>query len=246
MKHKEEVIEIDVKEIFYLLLHRIWIILLIGVLGGVATWGFSTYFMEPMYTSTTMVYVINRQEENRTTYSDLQMGSQLTKDFSILVKSRPVTEKVIQELGIDISYEKLSEMIEVNNPEGTRFLEITVAYPDPAIAKELVDAIAKVSSEQMVSVMEMEKVNVLEAGNLPTKPSSPQITKNTIIGATGGLFVSAFFIIVLHFMNDTIRTSEDIEKYLEITTLGIIPLQETVSKPKKVKEIKESNMILES
>src|SRR5690606_33142683 len=95
MKHKEEVIEIDVKEIFYLLLHRIWIILLIGVLGGVATWGFSTYFMEPMYTSTTMVYVINRQEENRTTYSDLQMGSQLTKDFSILVKSRPVTEKVI-------------------------------------------------------------------------------------------------------------------------------------------------------
>lgn len=224
MEHREDVIEIDLKEIFYLLLHSLWIIVLIGALGGVAAWGYSSYLKEPMYTSTTMVYVINRQEENRTTYSDLQMGAQLTKDYSILVKSRPVTEQVIAELGLELSHEKLSDMIEVNNPDGTRILEIAVEYPDPAMAKELVDTIAKVSSERMVSVMEMEKVNVLEAGNLPIKPSSPKILKNTLIGAVGGLLLSAFIIIAIHLMNDTIRTTEDIEKYLEITALGIIPM----------------------
>lgn len=246
MDQNKDVIEIDLKEIFYLLLHRLWLILLIGILGASAFWAISKFIMVPVYTSTTMVYVINRQDEERTTYSDLQMGEQLTKDYSILVKSRPVTEQVVLALNIELTHEELADMIEVNNPGDTRILEISVKYTDPAIAKEMADTIASVSSERMVSIMEMEKVNVLEPANLPSAPSEPKILRYTLIGGAIGVFITAFTIILNFLLNDTIRTSEDVEKYLGLTTLGIIPLQETKIKKIKRKETKESYMVLES
>lgn len=246
MEHNEEVIEIDLKEIFYLLLHKLWLILLIGILGAVAFGAISKYLMVPVYTSTTKVYVINRQDEDRTTYSDLQMGAQLTKDYSILVKSRPVTEQVIEALDLGLTHEELARIIGVNNPDGTRILEISVKYTDPDIAKEMADMIASVSSERMVNIMEMERVNVLEPANRPIKPSEPRIRRNTIYGGAIGICLTAVIIILFYLFNDTIRTSEDIEKYLGITTLGIIPLQEEKKKKRqKRKEIRESNLLLE-
>lgn len=222
----EDIIEIDLKELFFVLLHKFWIILLVGVVGAAGTAFVSSYLIQPKYTSKTSIYVINRQDENRLTYSDLQMGTQLTKDYMILVKSRPVTEQVISNLNLDLTHEELSEMIEVEIPEDTRILEIIVRHHDPYIAKQLADSIAFVSSERMVSVMEMDKVNVVEPGNLPIEPSSPKVLKNTIIGGVAGVVLVSFILILIHVMNDSIRSSEDIEKYLGITTLGVIPTEE--------------------
>lgn len=246
MEHNDDVIVIDLKEIFYLLLHRIWLILLIGIIGAAVFGAFSKYLLVPSYTSTTMVYVINRQDAERTTYTDLQMGSQLTKDYSILVKSRPVTEAVIHNIGLDLTHEELVNMINVENPEGTRILEISVQYTNPSKAKEIADTIARVSSEQMVSIMEMEKVNILEPANLPINPSGPKVLRNTLLGGSIGAFLTIVVIITIHLFNDTIRTSDDIEKYLGITTLGIIPLQDRRNKKNKSKEMTERNVALEN
>lgn len=221
-----EAIEIDVKELFILLLHKLWIITIIGVLGAICAGSVSMFLLKPIYTSITRVYVINRQEENKMTLSDLQTGAQLTKDYMILVKSRPVTEQVIKDLNLDLTHEELSKMIRVNTPLDTRILEILVDYPNPDLAKQIADSIAAISSERMVSIMEMEKVNILEYGNYPIKPSSPNITLNTIIGGILGVILASFIVIMVYLMNDSIRTAEDIERYLGITTLGTIPLEE--------------------
>ncbi|MBE5965883.1 MAG: polysaccharide export protein [Lachnospiraceae bacterium] len=241
-----DVIEINFKEIFYLIIHRLWIILLSGFIGAAGAGACSSFLMEPVYTSTTMVYVISRQDGEKTTYSDLQMGAQLTKDYSILVKSRPVTEHVIEKFDLPITHEELADMISVENPEGTRILEIAVEYSDPKMAKQLADAIAKEASGRMVSIMEMEKVNVLEPGNLPIHPTSPKVPRNILLGGVIGVIVSAFVIIVLHLINDTIRTSEDVERYLDMTTLGTIPKIENKMGKKKNKELIENKIVLES
>jgi capsular polysaccharide biosynthesis protein len=170
------------------------------------------------------------------TLSDLQTGTQLTKDYMILVKSRPVTEQVISKLNLDMSSEQLVGLIQVNTPEDTRILEIIVKHQEPALAKQLADTIAEISSERMVSVMEMEKVNIIEEGNLPSNPSSPNVRKNTIMGGLLGIALSSIIIVLIYLMNDNIRTSEDIEKYLGITTLGVLPLEEQQIHKKNKKE----------
>jgi capsular polysaccharide biosynthesis protein len=228
-----EILEIDVRELLLVLLHKWWIILLVGIIGATATGIISKYIIQPVYTSTAKVYVINRQDETRLTLSDIQMGTQLTKDYMILVKSRPVTEQVIRNLGLEMTHEDLEQIIEVNTPEDTRILEITVEYHDALLAKQLVDSIADVSSQRLVSVMEMEKVNIVEEGNIPIEPSSPNIMRNTLLGGIAGLALTSFICVIIYMMNDTIKTTEDIEKHLGITTLGVIPFEEGSNKKLK-------------
>lgn len=238
-------VEFDIKELFYVLLHKLWVIIIAVILGSAIVGLINQFLVTPIYTSTTKVYVINRQDESKMTYSDLQTGSQLTQDYMILVRSRPVMEKVIEQLNLSMSTGELADMIYVVNPEGTRILEISVINEDPALAKEIADAIAVVSSEQMVNIMEMEKVNIVEYGNLPTTASSPDIPKNTVFGGLMGAVLACLIIIIIHMMNDNIRTSDDIEKYLGITTLGIIPVEEEIRKKKlhKVKQEKRKEKL---
>lgn len=233
-----EAVEIDVKELFGVLLHRLWIIVIAGIAVAACVGMVNKYLVTPIYTSITKIYVIHRQDETKTTYSDLQTGAQLTQDYMILVTSRPVMEKVIENLNLNMSPGELAGLIYVVNPEGTRILEISVTHNNPLMAKKIADSVAENSSEQMVNIMEMERVNIVESGNLPEYPSSPQVAKNTIFGGMAGVIAASFIIIIIHMLNDNIRTSDDIEKHLGITTLGIIPLEEETRK-KKLRNVKQ-------
>lgn len=234
-----DVVEIDVKGLLNFLLHKFWIVIIVIIAGASATWAISKFLIEPVYTSTAKVYVINKQNESSLTLSDLQSGAQLTKDYMILVKSRPVTEQVIKTLNLTMTSDELSKLIQVNTPQDTRILSITAKHHDPAIAKQIVDTIAEVSSERMVSVMGAEKVNVMEEGNLPLLPSSPNIGRNTLLGGLIGAFLVCFIIAVVYILNDYIRTTDDIEKYLGITALGILPIEESLLESSQMKLFKK-------
>ncbi len=236
---KNDEIEIDIKELFFVILGRIWIIITVGILFALCTGLFSQLVMKPLYTSTTKIYVINRQDGDTTTLSDLQSSTQLTKDYLVLVKSRPVTEQVISDLNLNTTHEKLISQITVNTPADTRILEIIVEDTDPYIAKQIADSVAEVSSERMVSVMDIEKVNIVEQGNIPLTPSSPNVKINTLIGGVLGLFVSTFVVLFIYITNDSIKTMDDVDKYLGLNTLGTIPLTED---PKKHKNNKKLNL----
>ncbi|MDF2544142.1 MAG: capsular exopolysaccharide family [Herbinix sp.] len=76
-KNSEE-LEIDIRELFFVLLDKVWIIVIVGVLAAICAGLISKVFLTPVYTSKTSVYVISRQTEDKTTLSDLQTGTQLT------------------------------------------------------------------------------------------------------------------------------------------------------------------------
>lgn len=222
-------IEINIGELFILLLHKIWIVALSGIVCAVVAGLISKFVMTPVYTSGTKLYIINRQNKDTITNSDLQTGSQLTQDYKVLVLSRTVTEQVIRKLNLNMTHNELISNIHVKVPDNTRILEISVQNEDPILAKQLADTIAEVSSERMVSILEMEKVNIVEEGNIPTIPTSPHILKNTIISGLVGGFISTFIILFIHIIDDTIKNGEQIEKYLDLTVLGTIPLENKYS-----------------
>lgn len=222
----KDVVEIDIKGIFFALMRKAWIIIIFAILGAVGAGAFSEYLIQPVYTSTTKVYVINRQEGSNVTLTDLQTGTQLTKDYMILVKSRPVIETVIKNLGLHMTSGALAGLITVNAPEDTRILEITVKNHDPLMAKNIADSMAEVSAGRMVSIMGIERVNIMEEGNLPTVPVSPNVKKNIILGVFLGFAPVCIIIALAYIMDDNIRTTDDIEKYLNLTALGMLPVEE--------------------
>lgn len=237
-QNNKEEIEIDIRELFLVLLGKLWIVILAGIICALCAGLVSKLVIKPIYTSGTKIYVTNRQDKEITTYSDLQTGTQLTKDYNILILSRPVIEQVIADLGLNITNQQLVSSITVNTPTDTRIIEIEVQNTDPYIAKQLADTIAEVSAERMVSIMEMEKASIVEAGNLPINQSSPNILINTFMGGLGGIFIAAFMILLVSIMDDSIKSMEEIEKYLGLTTLSTIPFEDNTLQTKKMKKKK--------
>ena len=237
--NQDDEIEIDLKELFYVIKRKLWIILLTGIVGAVGFGLFTAMVMKPVYTSSTMLYIVNKTT-TLTSLTDLQLGTQLTNDYKVLVTSRPVTGQVITNLDLNLSHEQLVKKIKVDNPTDTRILTISVEDTDPYMAKSIADEFASVASARMAEIMDSAPPNIVEEAYLPTQKTKPSITKNTMIGGLAGVFLAGAIILVLFVMNDAIKTPEDVEKYLGLNTLATIPVfeGETGAKKKKSKRKK--------
>ncbi|MDE7428524.1 MAG: protein-tyrosine kinase, partial [Lachnospiraceae bacterium] len=217
-------IEFDLLEIIHILLSRFWIILGAGVIAALICFGISAYVLAPVYESTTKIYILNKTDNTTVTYTDVQMGSQLTKDYAELINSRYVIEKVIAQLSLeDMEYEELMKKVSVNTPVDTRIVSITVEHTDPVLAQKIANCIREVAGEHIQEVMDIEAVNVVETANLPVEKSGPSIVKWTLIGGFAGAFFACAVILIIFLLDDTIKSSEDVEKYLGLSTLALIP-----------------------
>lgn len=241
----EDELEIDLREVFFALWQRLWMIILALALGGGLAILYSKVILTPQYTSTTMVYILSK-ETTLTSLADLQIGSQLTKDYKVLVTSRPVLQEVIDSLVLNMEYEELKERVNLENPADTRMLSISIEDPDPVKAKAIVDAIAKVSSKYIGDIMEMTPPKIIEDGVIATNQSSPHVGRNAVIGGVLAALAVIGMIVLQVILNDTIQTEEDVEKYLQLSVLAAVPEREenrvtaeTGSKKKKKKNVKK-------
>ncbi|MCR5591563.1 MAG: protein-tyrosine kinase [Lachnospiraceae bacterium] len=219
----EDVFEIDILELLGAVLSKIWIVILSAVILAAATYLFCIFLVTPKYQSTTKIYVINRQNSDALTYSDLQSGTQLTKDYQELVTSRPVLEEVKAELGLDIENKAFKKKITVSVPTDTRIVSITAEDTDPYMARAIADRVRVSAAEHIANVMNTEAVNVVEEANLPTEISSPKVFRNTAIGGLLGAFIAVMIIVIIYIMDDTIKNPDDVERYLGLSVLGSIP-----------------------
>lgn len=220
--HDNDEMEIDLIEILYALKKRALIILAALLAGALIAGVYTKLMITPLYSATSTVLVISK-ETTLTSIADLQFGSQLTKDYSMLITSRSVLEEVLDNLGLDMGYGTLKGNVSINNPDETRILQITVTNPDPQLAKELADELAAVSSEYIGDKMEVVPPKIIEEAEVPAAQTSPSMSRNVMLGAMAGLFLSAGVVILMTVMNDSIRSEDDIERYLNIPTLASIP-----------------------
>lgn len=224
MENREDVIEIDLQELFGIVLHHLWLIILSGIVAGTIGFCVSFFLLTPQYESTTKIYILTKQNSNTVTYSDMQLGTQLTKDYTELIKTRDVLERVIINCGLQESYEKFADRVKVSAISDTRIVSITVRDADPAMAQQIAGEICKEAAEHIKNVTDIEAVNVAEEANLPLKPADPSIPKWTVIGALLGMLLAGGIVVLRFLLDDTVKTSEDVERYLGLSTLAMIPI----------------------
>ncbi len=223
-KKQDEEMEIDLLELFQAMIHKLWLILLLLVLGAGLAFGATKLLITPMYTASSEIYILTKTT-TVTSLADIQMGAQITSDFAVLAKSRPVVENVIKELHLDYTYEEVVSMISTENPSDTRILRINVQNADAELAKELANTFAEETAERVAYIMTTDKPKVVEEAVTPKQPSSPSVGKNTVLGGLLGMVLAMAVITVLYLMNDTIQTEEDVRKYLDLHTLAAVPME---------------------
>ncbi len=231
-------IEIDLLELFQVLLGRWWLIFSAGLFAALVCLLTSSFVLTPYYESTTKIYILNKTDNASVTYSDVQMGTQLTKDYAELINSRYVLEEVIQKLNLDEDYQSLLHKVSVSTPADTRIVSITVEDTDPVLAMNTANCIREAASGHIQNVMDIEAVNVVETANMPMEKAGPSVPKWTLIGGMIGIFLICAVILIQYLMDDTIKSSEDVEKYLGLSTLALIPVaaEEGSSKKRKKKQ----------
>ena len=223
MIHTDDEIEIDLREIAGLLLRKLKILILFLILGGLIAGSVTRFLITPQYTGTSMIFILTKTT-SVTSLADIQLGSELTTDFVMLATSRPTLERVIDELDLTEEPKELQEMITVSNPADTRILQIDVSNPDPQLAADISNALADATADAVADIMSTDRPSIVEEAVVPEAPSSPSLMKNAMLGAMAGLFLAMAIVILRFLMDDTIKTEDDVAKYLNLNTLAAPPV----------------------
>lgn len=224
-RNDNEEMEIDLLELLMVMKKHLSAILLAGIVGLVIMFAYTSFLVTPLYSASSMMYVMpdNSNSMNSSTLSDMQVGQQLTSDYSSMIKSRSFMEDVIKKLNLTIDYQQLLEKVEVTNPTSSRILQVTVNDPNPQTAADIANEMASVAESKLKEITGMQAIKIYEEAAVPDRPSSPSLKKNCALGFLAGLVLAMAVVTILYLLDDTIKTEDDIEKYLGMTTLAVLP-----------------------
>lgn len=223
-RNDNEEMEIDLLELLMVMKKHLAAILLAGIVGLVIMFAYTSFLVTPLYSASSMMYVMpDNSNSNSSTLSDMQVGQQLTSDYSSMIKSRSFMEDVIKKLNLTIDYQQLLEKVEVTNPTSSRILQVTVNDPNPQTAADIANEVASVAESKLKEITGMQAIKIYEEAAVPEKPSSPSMKKNCALGLLAGLVLAMAVVTILYLLDDTIKTEDDIEKYLGMTTLAVLP-----------------------
>lgn len=226
MKNQDkQTVEIDVLSLVKTLWRRKFLIIVTAFAMAIVALGYSTFIIKPNYTSTTRIYVVNRQaNENSTlTNQDLQAGTYLVKDYKEIILSQDVLAKVIDDLKLNVQPSALAKKINVTVPTDTRIVSIAVSDGDAKEAARIANSLRQIAAEKIIAVTKVSDVTTLEEAEVPNSPSSPNIRRNTLIGFLAGGVLISVVILVVEVLDDRVKKPEDVEEALGITLLGVVP-----------------------
>lgn len=220
---------IDLVELMYRLLGS-WKLIVCCAIGLAILMGvYTSFFITPMYQATAIIYVLSNRD-SAINMSDLQFGSELTRDYIKVFQMWEVHEEVISNLDLPYSYSQMQGMLSVVNDSDTRMLDITVKSANPQEAADIANEYAKVASQYIAETMSTDKPNIMSVALVPSNPISPNRTRNIMMGFILGGIAAAGFVTVRMLIDDKYKTAEDIRKYTGLATLAAVPVEDSEKK----------------
>lgn len=225
-------LEVSLKEIFYELKQNWTMMAVSSLLLAAIVFFYTSVFVTPKYQSTSELYVLSKST-SITALADIQIGTYMTRDYVEVVSDRPVLDKVIENLNLNMTYKQLSGKVSITNPTNTRIIQITVTDSNPERAKLIADEMADVASEFIAEKMDQPSPSILHYSYSDGGIVSPNISKSTCLGAVVGFSLTMIFIILRYLLSDTIMSVDDVERKLGLSTLGMLPMESEIKKEGK-------------
>ena len=232
LQNRQEEQEIDLLKLLKVLLNKAWIIGAAAIVGGVAFFMFTFFFITPKYQSSALLYVNNNSLNLGSTKlnissGDISASSSLIETYAVILKSRTTLEQAIKEGARPYDYEKLVKKVS-GGPEGkTPVFKITVTDSSPEMAAHICNTIVEIMVDErsgISAIVEGSSVSVIDYAVVSTKKASPSMKKNTAIGMLLGFVLACGVIILISLMDTTIREeSYLIETYKDVPVLANIP-----------------------
>ena len=223
--------EIDLGGIFSMILRHIKLIIILILLFIILGVIYVKVIKVPEYTSSATLILVSKNSSsddsatNSTTMAtDLSVNSRLVSTYSELVKSKNVTRQVISNLGINETEDELRNSITVSSVKDTELIKISVTDKNATNAYNIANEIAKVFTQKVSEIYNINNVQVLDQAEVSSVPSNINHTKDVIMFTFVGLFVAIVFVIIANMLDTTIKSPEEVEKLCEVPVIASIPL----------------------
>lgn len=218
---------IDLKELFVYLLEKFKLIIILVVIGAVIGGLYAQFYTTPIYSATSKLYVLSRTDDSKSTstsVSDLQVGSQLSVDYTEVFKTWEVHEAVRERLGLDYSDAELQSKLTISIPDNTRVIYITVKDTDPQMTAALANAYVEAAKEFIESKMETAMPSIFSTAKVPKLPISSGSLHYILMGFLAGFLLAICIATVMFVLDDRPKSPEDVAKYSGVPTLAEVPL----------------------
>ncbi len=228
-EHMDETFEIDLKELFELIIARIRLVILVVIMFTVSAYLISEFVITPKYQASARLYVNNNKTSvsQNVTLTDLNTGRELVPLYSEFIESDTVLEQVAaavsNETNMPFDADELRKILSSGAVNDTALIEITVTTPSPEVSQIIANAVVDIAPDRITEFMDGSSVKVVDYAKLPEEPVSPNVMKNTLIGFVLGIIISIGMIFVMELMDTRVKNEEDLKKLLEYPVIGIIP-----------------------
>lgn len=131
----------ELRHFLSVLWRRAWLLILGPLLMGTVSLAVSSR-MEPVYQASATLLVGQAEGSSLLDYSSLLSSERVAKTYAELLTKRPVLERVISDLQLDLAPYQLVGKVDVVQPHDTQLLELRVEDSDPQLAVAIVNSIA--------------------------------------------------------------------------------------------------------
>ena len=233
-RDKNEV-EINLADVFQILLSK-WVFILIAGLAAALIVGLAThFFIKKKYSAHATMYVFTTAEQNQTgsiSYSELNAADNLIRTYQVIVKSNSVLDMIAERFNAEhpehadknITAGTLSSVTSVSVPDGTKLIKVNVTTVNPVLSADIANTFAKYVPDQIVRITKAGGVEIVDYATVPRSPSSPNLSRNVIIGFAAGFVLAAVFFLLRAYLDTTIYTSEEVQKVSNCPVIGTIPM----------------------
>lgn len=220
--------ELDLRLLFFALLRKLWLIVLCAVVIGALAFGYTKYFVTPMYRASVSIYVNNNKvtTEGSTatlTYTDLSTAQRLVSTYVTILKSDRVLDKVAEELDTSITANQIRGMISAESVDSTEVFQVQISHPDPKMAAQIANAIAAVAPDEISEIVTGSATKIIDYAKVPASPYAPNTTRNILLGALIGVVLAVVIVILQVLMDVRVREEADVVRISDAPILGRIP-----------------------
>ncbi|WP_064093152.1 YveK family protein [Rossellomorea aquimaris] len=216
---------ISLRELMDTLKKRMQLILLITLTSIVVSGGLSFFLLTPVYQSSTQL-LVNQSKSEQPTFStnEIQTNLQLINTYNVIIKSTAILEKVVSELDLNMTTSDLNGKITVGSENQSQVINLSVQDTDPQRAATIANKTAAVFQEEIVKIMNVDNVSVLAKAEVGENqsPIKPKPLLNIAIAMVVGLMAGVGLAFLLEFLDNTVKTEQEVEKLLGLPVLGSI------------------------
>ncbi|MGD6942429.1 YveK family protein [Cytobacillus gottheilii] len=217
---------ISLKELFQTLKKRMALIIIITLVAVMASGAVSYFVLTPVYQSSTQILVNQTAEEGQYSTNEVQTNLQLINTYNIILKSPVILEKVINELNLNMTASQLNAKLTVQNEQNSQVVNLSVQDENAATAAEIANTTAEVFRNEIATIMSIDvnDVTILSPAVVTENqsPIKPQPLLNIAIALVVGAMAGVGLAFLLEYMDNTVKTEQDIEKIAELPVIGVI------------------------